>query len=175
MGCAVSGDLVSPGWRPDTKGAAPFAHPHAAFCLALAGHLLQVVGTDARRIAAGELDEAIEELDLSGDGFVFLVSPASGRGNGPLPPATWPLRADHPRVVPTGRAAASCSSGVPPAASGTASDLKRPTRTQRGSAGATNLEGGDERQPGFLDHGGAGLWAGSPASAAATSAARGRP
>ncbi|HVM67828.1 MAG TPA: sigma 54 modulation/S30EA ribosomal C-terminal domain-containing protein [Acidimicrobiales bacterium] len=44
--------------RPDTKGPAPFAHPHPEYGRALAGHPLQVAGAWARRVAAGDIDEA---------------------------------------------------------------------------------------------------------------------
>ena len=45
--------------RTDTKGPAPFAHPHPEYGLALAGHPLQVAGAWAQRVAAGELDAAM--------------------------------------------------------------------------------------------------------------------
>jgi len=45
--------------RPDTKGAAPFAHPHPETGLALAAHPLEVARAWARRVADGDVDEAL--------------------------------------------------------------------------------------------------------------------
>ena len=45
--------------RPDTKGSAPFAHPHRELGLSLASHPLEVARAWARCLQAGEADAAI--------------------------------------------------------------------------------------------------------------------